>query len=107
MGVGKGTKVSVIKRPCYVRNRTGSVVHVANCPHRGKKFVPWNWADREFADELALCRWLQSSKPNEGRSIGVRACERCLRTPTLIVATSTIRAALAEWEPEWERSDDA
>ena len=39
--------------------RNGDVVHKWGCPHAGRKWVPWNWAEREGIGAALSVPWLK------------------------------------------------
>jgi hypothetical protein len=39
--------------------RNGDMVHLWGCPHAGRKWVPWNWAEREGMGEAMRVPWLK------------------------------------------------
>jgi hypothetical protein len=50
----------------YRRNRTGEIVHRADCPRTGQGSLPWNYADdytpQAIAYEISRVPWLTACK---------------------------------------------
>ena len=46
----------------YIRGMHGERVHLWDCPHRGKWWVAWKWAEGRSWSEIAALDWVKPCK---------------------------------------------